>query len=224
MIERTILVNGTPLHTLINENLNTFCIAVYVKAGCMYESMGDNGITHLLEHTIFKNMHHKYDGSFYDLLAVNGLNFTGSTYKEFMCFIIDGPSYGFDFACEVICSVFDFISISVSEFFCEKKRIKAEIRERDERHTLQYVFLRKVWGDAFGNNTVLGTCKSIDNITLDTLNDYRCDVFSTDNCFFFLTGNVTDEQIQFLKDKIVGLNINNQTLNRNNVIENTNSL
>ena len=53
--------NGIRIYSYPNPHLHSFCIALYVKAGCLYEPEEDNGITHLLEHLVFRNIDKKMD-------------------------------------------------------------------------------------------------------------------------------------------------------------------
>ena len=221
MTEQALQVNGTTVYTFPNEHLHSFCIGVYVRAGSIFESVKDNGITHLLEHSVFRNINKKYGGRLYDLLASNGLSFSGCTYKEFLCFTIEGISSGFLFACEVLCSIFDKLSLNPSELTCEKKRIKAEIREKDQRHSAWYLFSQNIWKETNADKIVLGYCRVLDRTSGKALEEYRRKIFSSDNCFIYVTGCVTQENITYLTDKISRLDIPKGTLSRSNIIDPT---
>ena len=202
MVEREYSVNNTKLYAFTNENLNSFCISFCVRAGSIFENKENNGISHLLEHTIFRNIKKKYPDEFYDLLSLNGLVFGACTYRELIRFYVSGPSFGFDFACEVICSVFDELSVSNKEYVLEKKRIKAECREKNNIHSIGNFFMRNIWADTNNEKTVLGFCKNIDKITLSQLEDYRRKMFCGENVFFYVTGCVSESDIENLISKI----------------------
>ena len=97
MNERSVSVNGISIYSLTNPNLRSFCLSLYVRAGSIFEDLYNNGISHLFEHVVFRNIKNKYE-NFYELLAMHGLCFQGSTYKKFVSFTIDGPQHEFDFA------------------------------------------------------------------------------------------------------------------------------
>ena len=92
------IINGIKLGVYTNTCFNTFCIGVIVRAGSMFENNNCNGISHLLEHVIFRNLKEQYKENFYELLALNGIDIDACTYKEFLYFSIGGPSYSFEFA------------------------------------------------------------------------------------------------------------------------------
>lgn len=218
MREESFLVNDTKVYTFLNENLNSFCISLYVRAGSIFENYDNNGVTHLFEHIIFRNIKSKYTENFYDLLTQNGLIFSGTTYKEFVRFAVTGPVFGYDFACEVICGVFDELIISNAEYQLEKKRIKAEIRERNDRYSAGNFFLRNIWSDTNNDKTILGYCKNLDKISLQKLTEYRKQILNSENCFFYVTGNVDHSSISNLLKRIQELNIEKGGIKNKNEI------
>jgi len=217
MKEKSYSVNGINLYSFTNPNLRSFCVSLYIRFGSMFEEACENGISHLFEHIVFRNIKSKYE-CFYDLLTSCGLNFQGCTYKEFMRFSITGPIYSFDFASDIICSIFDEIKLSSLEFNNEKKRIKAEIREKDEKSSLDYYFSRLVWYDTEAEKTVLGYCKTIDNTSIKKINSFRRKILSKGNCFIYVTGNVSQNDIDNLVEKVSVIDISPDKAGFNNFI------
>lgn len=218
MYEQTHDISGLKLYTCTNKNLNSFCLALYVRAGSIFEQPENNGISHLLEHVVFRNLNIKYNEQLYDLLSLNGLSFKGGTYKEFIQFSIEGPVFGFAFACEIISGIFDEIKISGTEFKYEKGRIKAEIREGIGKYSLRKFFLKNVWEETNNNKTILGYCRVLDNTSLRKINAFKTQVLSTNNCFVYLTGNASDENINLLKDKLEKQQIKSSEKQNENII------
>ncbi len=217
MVEQVSMVNGVKICSLVNPNLNSFCLSLYVRAGSLFENSSNNGISHLFEHVVFRNLKSKYD-NFYELLSIHGIDFNGCTYKEFISFTLNGPCREFDFACEILCGIFDYINLSRIEFDNEKRRIKAEIREQDERASLDYFFNRIVWKDSEAEKTVLGYCKFLDNISVKKLNEFRNECFSQENCLIYITGNVNEKNIDKLKERINTFDIQKIKCMRNNSV------
>lgn len=206
MNERSTSVNGISIYSLTNPNLRSFCLSLYVRAGSIFEDLSNNGISHLFEHVVFRNIKNKYE-NFYELLAMRGLCFQGSTYKEFVSFTIDGPQHEFDFAIEILCGLFDEIEPTSHDFNNEKGRIKAEIREEDLRSSLDFYFDSIVWKNSEVEKIVLGYCKTIDRVSVKKINEFRQKVLSAGNCFIYATGNISDENLDALNKKISELDI-----------------
>lgn len=206
MNEHSASVNGISIYSLTNPNLRSFCLSLYVRAGSIFEDISNNGISHLFEHVVFRNLKNRYE-NFYELLAMRGLCFQGSTYKEFVSFTIDGPQHEFDFAIEILCGLFDEIEPTSHDFNNEKGRIKAEIREEDLRSSLDFYFDSIVWKNSEVEKIVLGYCKTIDRVSVKKINEFRQKVLSAGNCFIYATGNISDENLNALNKKISKLDI-----------------
>lgn len=217
MKEQEYNANGIKICSTINANLRSFCLSLYIRAGSLYENSSNNGISHLFEHIVFRNVKNKYN-NFYETLASHGIDFQGCTYKEFMRFTINGPSNEFKFASLILYKIFDELSLSKDEFYNEKKRIKAEIREIDERISLDYFFNKLVWKESEAERTVLGYCKVLDSISVKKINDFRKECLSKENCLIYITGNVTQEDIEKLTEKISELDIRENELKKANTI------
>ena len=138
---------------------------------------------------------------------MHGLCFQGSTYKKFVSFTIDGPQHEFDFAIEILCGLFDEIKLTSHDFNNEKGRIKAEIREKDRRSSLDFYFDSIVWKNSEVEKIVLGYCKTIDRVSVKKINEFRQKVLSAGNCFVYATGNISDENLDALNKKISELDI-----------------
>ena len=137
--------NGIRVFGEMNAHLHGFCIGIYILGGSMYEGPQDNGITHLFEHCVFRNLKKRYDRDFYELLTRHGLSFNATTYKEFVSFEISGLPAGLPFAAELLERIFLPFDLSAEEYRTEKQRIKAEIREESEPTTLSYLLNQKAW-------------------------------------------------------------------------------
>lgn len=217
MIEQVSSVNGVKICSLVNPNLNCFCLSLFIRAGSLFESSSNNGISHLFEHVVFRNIKNKYE-NFYEYIASHGIDFQGCTYKEFIRFSLNGPKNEFLVAAEILCNIFDCINLSKSEFDNEKRRIKAEIRENNERSSIDYLFNQIVWKDSEAEKSVLGYYKVLDSISVKRLNDFRRECFSQDNCIIYITGAVDKKDIDNLKEKIRTIDIQDKKSLRTNTI------
>ena len=103
--------------------------------------------------------------------------------------------------------MFDEIKLTSHDFNNEKGRIKAEIREKDRRSSLDFYFDSIVWKNSEVEKIVLGYCKTIDRVSVKKINEFRQKVLSAGNCFVYATGNISDENLDALNKKISKLDI-----------------
>ena len=94
-----------------NENIHSFCLCLYVRAGSLFETKENNGISHFFEHIVFKNIHYQMGENLYQTLDRCGLDFNASTYEEFIQFIITGAPAHFEEAAEILTGIFEPITL-----------------------------------------------------------------------------------------------------------------
>lgn len=190
--------NQVFVYRYANPHLHSFCICLYLRAGSLFETDEKNGISHFFEHVVFKNINRKYGGELYRILDKLGLDFNACTYKEFMQFIITGACVHFEEAVDILTSVFEPLTISAEEIATERRRIKSELRESDELHSLDYFTQQIVWEGTSLKNTIGGTFANLDRIGKHALIQASQELLSTNNIFFYVTGCYTEKQIQYL--------------------------
>ena len=194
--------SGIPVYSYVNPYLHSFCLCLYVKAGAIYESESENGITHFFEHLAIRNIDCAMNGGLYPLLDRLGLSLGGATYKEFVQFSISGAQTHWQEAVELFCRLFDPICLSEREIAIERKRIKAEIRECDNPVTIARKTEVKVWKETSLENRITGKRKALDQIGRPRLEQFRTEFFSKGNLFFYVTGCVDEEQMNLLKERL----------------------
>ncbi len=139
-----------------------------------------------------------YEGDLYKLLDKQGLSFNASTYREFIHFYITGSYVHFDLAAEIITKILHPIEVTPCDFETEKKRIKAEIHEQDYKTSLECFSNNIVWEGTAQTGSICGTCSNIDKISLRKLREFQNKVVNRDNIFFYVTGNVSDKNLEKL--------------------------
>ena len=99
----------------------------------MYESSGERGITHFLEHILIRNVSELMGGRLYLTLDSMGLELGASTYSEMVQFSIFGSVSRFRPSADIITRLLEPIILGRAEVDAERQRIKAEIRESGDR-------------------------------------------------------------------------------------------
>ncbi len=188
MEECRYLENGIPLYSYSLAHTHSFVISLFVRAGCVFESEQESGITHLFEHMVFRNINAAYDGKLYSTLDRYGLDFNATTYNEMVHFFISGVPSAFRVAAEIISHVLDPISISTVDYNSERDRIKAEIREADERTSFSAYSRRCVYAGTSLARSILGTAGSVSRISQTRLENYRKRIITDGNVFLYLCG------------------------------------
>lgn len=198
--EKRILKNGLPLYSIKSPGLHGFCLCLYARTGALYESERDNGVSHFTEHIVFRGLNRLHDGKLYEMLDSCGLTFTAATYKEFMQFCITGASEHFSLAATLLSELFEPLpeALRGADFESERGRVRAEIREYDEKSSLEYLVKREAWGNTPLARMITGTLGSVSKITLKKCEEARKSMLSENNAFFYVTGCFSDADLEFL--------------------------
>ena len=98
MLDRTeqeyLTAGGIPVYAFPTEHLHSFALSLYVRGGAIYETEHTAGISHLIEHLVFRSINRYMGGSLYKTLDRLGL-------------AVEGPS---------LCSYINLIETSVFIF------------------------------------------------------------------------------------------------------------
>ena len=195
--------NGIMIYDCENAALHSFYISLFVKAGSMYESERDNGITHFLEHAVIRNINTLMDGGLYPLLDECGVEFNASTYSEMVQFYVHGASKNFGLGARIISMVLSPIVLTPLDVRTECDRIKAEIRENDERGSLSNFTSAIVHGSTSLARPIIGTASGVSKISAKRLEEYRRKTFTAENLFVYVTGAYSKSDLDNLA-KLVG--------------------
>lgn len=194
--------NGIRIYSYPNEHLHSFCIALYVKAGCLYEAAEDNGMTHLLEHLVFRNIDQLMDGKMYRILDRCGLSFNASTYKEFVQFIITGAPVYYEQAVEIMAKIFAPLQLSGEQIEVEKQRVKAEIREKDYEKSLDCFTEQIIWKDTCLTRDIAGKIQLLNKMGRRRLEEGAKRLFDPNHLFFYLTGKIGEKELDILEQAL----------------------
>lgn len=198
--ESIVTKNGVTVYSYKNPGLHGFYISLFLRSGSMQESKP--GISHFFEHAAIRNVSCMMENKLYSTLDRRGIEFNASTFSEMVQFYISGASVNFGLASEIIARVLAPIILKPDEVNAERDRIKAEIRESDDKSSLASFSNNIVYAGTTLANPITGTVGSVNKIYGKTLEEYRKSVMTTENIFFYVTGNFSDEDIDKLCSEI----------------------
>ena len=194
--------NGIKILSYKNTSVHSCHISLYVRAGCMYERAEENGITHFLEHLLYRNVNALMGGELYPTLDRLSVELSAATYNEMMQFNASGEYHGFRSMADIICRLFSPLVLSGEEFSAELSRVKAEIRESDERTSLSSFVGSIAYEGTPLSKTILGTLGGISKLTLNKMEAYRKRIFTKENVFLYVSGNFGEGELDYLEELV----------------------
>lgn len=200
----------TPLHS--------FVLSVYLPAGPLYDGTEFVGMSHLLEHAVFRNINHIMGGALYSELDKSGLSLSGTTYNELVQISVQGSPKYFEKAVDILLLALHPFVITPAELNAEKERVKREIREDTYRSSVDAMSQKAVWEGTGLAETITGTVGAISKVTVGKLKAFAERAICRSNVFLYLTGAFDESQYGYLTDSLskIDLPVGNE---RHNVAE-----
>lgn len=170
---------------------------IWVKAGCVDEDDSCRGISHFIEHMMFKGTEKRSARQIASDADALGAQMNAFTSKESTCYYIKSLTSNVDKACEILIDMLTGSLFDPAEMKKEKQVVKEEIKmvedtpEDDVQDMLYEVLFR---GDPL-SASILGTPESLDRITHDDIKSYIAREYTLDHIVVSVAGNFDAEQI-----------------------------
>jgi zinc protease len=194
--ERTVLPNG--MTVLVTEMPQSETTAVYalVKAGSATEGeFAGAGITHFVEHMVFKGTTKRSEGDIAAEIQAVGGKVNASTDKDHTLFTITVPSESFDIALDVLSDM--LLDPIMREFETEREVILNEMKMHDDnpdRRLNKLTFLDVYHSHPY-RHPVIGYPELFKQISNADLFDYYRKFYIPNNIIFSVAGPVDSEAI-----------------------------
>ncbi|MBE6650566.1 MAG: insulinase family protein [Ruminococcaceae bacterium] len=199
--KKSITKSGIRLYSLYTP-LHSFVLSLYIPAGPLYDGSDNVGMSHLLEHSLFRNINHIMGGTLYRELDRYGLTLSGATYNELIQISVQGSPKHFDKAADILLLALSPLEITLSELNAEKERVKREIREDTYRSSVDAMSQKAVWVGTGLAETITGTVGKISAVTLSKLHKFSEELFCKNNIFFYLTGAFEEKNLSGLVERL----------------------
>lgn len=217
MENRYVTRNGIEIFHDPGRHLHSFCVSLYLRAGSLYETREENGISHFLEHIVIRNINWLMEGELYPYLDRRGLMFNACTYKEFVQFEITGAKKHIREAMRIFAKLFEPIRLPAAEIDIERRRIKAEIREDDEKSSLEFFTNHIVWQGTSLEQPITGINTGLDRMGKRKLQEAHRKLFAAENLFCYVTGCAGEEDIRALAAELEAYPLSREALGRKNL-------
>ena len=195
-LRRTVLPNGLIVLTEQMEHLRSVSMGVWVKSGSRYESADINGISHFVEHMLFKGTRSRSAQHIAREMDAIGGNLDAYTGKETICFSVKALSNHVPIALDVLSDLVLNPTFADTDIERERGVILEEIKiDEDNPDVLVHeIFTQNFWKDQPLGKPILGTSKTVSGLQQLTLFDYHADRFRAGNMVFSAAGNLNHDK------------------------------
>jgi predicted Zn-dependent peptidase len=195
-IRRTVLPNGLIVLTERMDHLRSVAMGVWIKSGSRCETVENNGISHFVEHMLFKGTHSRSAQMIAREMDSIGGNLDAFTGKETICFNVKSLSDHVPIALDVLTDLVLHPIFAEPDIERERGVILEEIKiDEDNPDVLvNELFMQSFWKDHPLGKPILGTSATVKRLDQQKLFDYHSDRFHGGNIVFSAAGNLDHDK------------------------------
>ncbi|MDJ0739407.1 MAG: pitrilysin family protein [Gammaproteobacteria bacterium] len=201
------LGNGMKVIVKVDSRAPVVVTQVWYKVGSSYEPDGITGISHALEHMMFKGTRDVAPGEFSRRIAALGGNQNAFTGRDYTAYFETLAAEHLDTALELEADRMRNLVLDADEFAKEIEVVKEERRLRTEDRPSGMVyeqFNAVAWRASPYRNPVIGWMNDLDNMTIDDLADWYRRWYAPNNATLVVVGDVDPAEVKRLADKYFG--------------------
>lgn len=197
MIETRILSNG--IRTVIEPvpNVRSVALGIYVEAGSAYEKSENNGISHMIEHMMFKGTSHRTARELAVETALLGDDMNAYTAKEITCYYARVLDEHLPAMAELIGDMFVHSLFDEDDLEKEKGVILDEIDmyEDSPEDLVQEQLQKLVWVEHPLGYIISGTEENVKRISREELVQFWREYYVAERMVISVAGNVEVESV-----------------------------
>ena len=194
-IRREVLRNGLILITEEMEHIRSASIGIWIKTGSRDEDLQWNGISHFIEHMVFKGTKHRSAEEIARQVDSIGGNMDAFTAKECIGFNIKVLDEHLPIAMEVLSDLVLNPVFDANDIGRERGVILEEIKmdEDNPDYLVHEIFTQNFWKDHPLGKPILGTKDTVKKFERDPVLDFYKQRFAPGNMIISAAGHLKHE-------------------------------
>ena len=207
-VRREVLPNGLTILTEEMPHIRSVSIGIWIKTGSRHESPEWNGISHFVEHMLFKGTKSRNAEQIAREVDSVGGNMDAFTAKECICFDVKVLDEHLATAIDILSDLVLNPVFATEEIKRERGVIIEEIKMDEDTpdYLVHEIFTQNFWKDHPLGRPILGTRETVKKFEQQTLLDYYKRFFIPNNMIISVAGNVKHERfVDLVKEKFLHL-------------------
>jgi len=196
-IEMTTLANGLRIITEAMPHVRSVSVGVWISTGSRRESAEQNGISHFIEHMLFKGTTRRSAEDIARSVDSIGGNLDAFTAKELVCFNTKVLDEHLSLAFDVLADLVLHPLFREEDIEKEKGVILEEIKmEADSPDYLVHeIFSSNFWKDHPLGKPILGTRETVKRFDRGMIHGYYASIYGPGNLIVTAAGNLTHDRL-----------------------------
>lgn len=205
-IQKFVLSNGVRVLVEPVGHVQSAAIGLWCKTGSRHEFDSEAGITHLIEHMLFKGTNTRTSKQIAESIEGRGGSLNAFTDKESTCYycrvLADDVENGIDVLTDMMRnSLIDPVELEREESVVLEEIKRGEDEPSDHVHELH---LCGRWGDHPLGKPIIGTPESVSSFKQEHILAYMDRRYRGSNILLSVAGNVDPEKVRAAAEKALG--------------------
>lgn len=186
--------------------VKSIAFGIWVKNGTRNERPPENGISHFIEHMLFKGTSKRTAKDIAEQMDALGGQMNAYTTKEYTCYHTRTLDVNFTKALDIMSDIFLNSKFDHMEIEKEKDVIKEEIKMYDDNpeELAHDVFQNHIFRGSSLGMPILGTNSTINSFDENIIRNYYEKNYHTENTVLSLAGNFKINEIMQVLNKLFG--------------------
>jgi predicted Zn-dependent peptidase len=195
-IQREVLPNGLTIITEQMEHIRSVSIGIWIKTGSRDEDQPSNGISHFVEHMVFKGTKNRSAEEIARQVDSIGGGMDAFTAKECICFNVKVLDEHLPIALDVLSDLVLHPTFDAEDIVRERGVILEEIKmdEDSPDYLVHEIFTQNFWKDHPLGRPILGTKDTVKKFERDPVLDFYKQRFAPGNLIICAAGHLKHEQ------------------------------
>ncbi len=206
-VHQRVLSNG--LKVLVKEDHRSPVVVsqVWYKVGSSYEYGGITGVSHMLEHMMYKGTDAHPPGEFSRIIAANGGNENAFTGRDYTAYFQTLEKSRLAISFELEADRMRNLNLAAEELDKELQVVMEERRMRTDdkpRAKTEEYFMAMAFSNGPYKNPIIGWPSDIENYKIEDLQHWYQRWYAPNNATIVVVGDVDAEQVFSLAEKYFG--------------------
>lgn len=206
MYQKSILSNGIRVITESLPYVKSVTLGVWLGSGSRSEQSYNHGISHFIEHLMFKGTERRTAKEIAETVDAVGGQLNAFTAKEHTCYYMKVLDTHLELAIDVISDMLLHSKFSPNDIEREREVILEELSMYEDTpdELIHDLHVEKIWPDHQLGRSIIGTTSSIKQINQSSILEYYKRFYTPDNLVIAAAGNLTHNQLVALAEKYFG--------------------
>ncbi|HWR39691.1 MAG TPA: pitrilysin family protein [Patescibacteria group bacterium] len=206
MYRKSILPNGMRVVTETIPYVKSVTLGVWFGTGSRSEQERNHGISHFIEHLMFKGTQKRSARDIAETVDAVGGQLNAFTAKEYTCYYMKVIDSHLDLAVDILSDMLLASKFSEEDIERERQVVLEEVNmyEDSPDELVHDLYVDAVWpGHTLGRN-ILGSRESIEGFDRELVLDYCRRFYTADNCVIAAAGNVDHDTLVAMIQRYFG--------------------